>query len=146
MFQFPFNSFCSLLFFVFIFLLISRPNKCYLTTIVTLSYKLTSVATNQVHGLYQLNRSWENKFNQTISQQQHKSIIQRARISQFNIIEERKPWIWSATTGHGGLILRLARISATKSCSNQVFRDLFEGFLEGPSDTNLSKAIVPNRH
>ena len=81
-----------------------------------------------------------------ISQQQHKSIIQRARISQFNIIEERKPWIWSATAGHGGLILKLAGISATKSCSDQVFRDLFEGFLEGPVDTNLSKAIVPNWH
>ena len=81
-----------------------------------------------------------------ISQQQHKSIIQRARISQFNIIEERKPWIRSAITSHGGLILRLVGISVTKSCSDQVFRDLFEGFLEGLEDTNLSKATVPNWH
>ena len=53
-----------------------------------------------------------------ISQQQHKSIIERVRISQFNIIEERNPWILSATAGHGGLILRLTRISVTKSYSD----------------------------
>ena len=47
---------------------------------------------------------------------------------------------------YGGLILRLAGISATKSCSDQVFRDLFEGFLEGPTNTNLSKVIVLNWH
>ena len=47
---------------------------------------------------------------------------------------------------YGGLIVRLAGISVTKSCSNQVFRDLFKGFLEGPTDTNLSKATVPSWH
>ena len=81
-----------------------------------------------------------------ISQQQHKSIIQRVRISQFNIIEERNLWIRNATAGHGGLILRLAGISATKLGSDKFFKDLFKGFLEGPADTNLSKATVPNWH
>ena len=47
---------------------------------------------------------------------------------------------------YGGLILRLAGISATKLGSDKVFKDLFKGFLEGPADTNLSKATVPNWH